>query len=926
MKKRNLFLLSALLYIVFALLAKQSKAQNVGINSTGATPNNSAMLDVDVSALGTKKGLLIPRVTAAQKTAMNPLPAAAQGLVVYQTDGVQGFYYNTSTSTTAAWSYIAPSGVTGWSTLGNAGTNPTTNFIGTSDAQDLVVRTSSIERYRVTSAGFIGIGTTLPEEMIHIDNGNMLLDYDVIVKGRSGYGGMGVANLLRVTSDDVEIGSNNGPETFREMRLYIPHANSFMPNDGRFEIRVAGSALPLVTMTDQEQIGFNQSIPEEMLHISNGNMLLDNDVIIKGRSGFGGSGKANLLRITSDDVEIGSNNGPETFREMRLYVPHGNSFMPNDGRFEIRMVGNPQALVTITDQELIGFNQSIPEEMLHISNGNMLLDTDVIIKGRSGYGGSGKANLLKVTSDDVEIGSNSGPETFREMRVYIPHGNSFMPNDGRIEFRVSGSPMALVTMTDQEKVGINNSSPTADLDLYGTFKMVDGTEALNKVLTSDASGNATWQDPVPAINTAWGLLGNAGTTPVSNFIGTTDAVDLVFRTNNSEKMRIESGGNVGIGTNNPAFKLHLVTDGVSSSFKGDSYGGGFCTVFEGRRTSGNLASPTATVSNTQLVALAGRGYNGTGFTPNANAEIIMTAENTFTAASNPTSMTFTTTALGSSSPTARMKILPSGFVGIGTTAPATLMHVHSSGTTAARVLQLTNASTGSGFANGFVIRSGITTGIDIELANQESGHMSFCTNNTQRMMILSSGEVGIGTSSPAEKLAVIGAETTLHGKNACISVSNASAVGTGWFLRAGAAGTATPTGGFSIADNAGYRFSIDNAGRVGINTTTPSAILDVNGTTKIGTLGTALTNIIKTTVNVDVAPIAAGSTILVAWTVTNAATGSTVSVSPATSLANGLIIAYARVSAANTVELKFTNVTGASIDPALMDYYVTIIR
>lgn len=58
------------------------------------------------------------------------------------------------------------------------------------------------------------------------------------------------------------------------------------------------------------------------------------------------------------------------------------------------------------------------------------------------------------------------------------------------------------------------------------------------VLTSDASGNATWQ---LAAGGGWGLTGNAGTNPLTQFIGTTDNVDLVFKTNNLERFRFYSG-------------------------------------------------------------------------------------------------------------------------------------------------------------------------------------------------------------------------------------------------------------------------------------------------------------------------------------------------------------------------------------------------
>ncbi len=52
--------------------------------------------------------------------------------------------------------------------------------------------------------------------------------------------------------------------------------------------------------------------------------------------------------------------------------------------------------------------------------------------------------------------------------------------------------------------------------------------------------------------THWTITGNAGTAAGTNFIGTTDSVDWVVKTNNLERMRVLAAGNVGIGTSNPA--------------------------------------------------------------------------------------------------------------------------------------------------------------------------------------------------------------------------------------------------------------------------------------------------------------------------------------------------------------------------------------
>jgi len=60
-------------------------SQNVGINTTGNRPDTSAMLDV----ASTIKGMLAPRMTTAQRTAIY---SPANGLLVYDTD-LSGFYF-----------------------------------------------------------------------------------------------------------------------------------------------------------------------------------------------------------------------------------------------------------------------------------------------------------------------------------------------------------------------------------------------------------------------------------------------------------------------------------------------------------------------------------------------------------------------------------------------------------------------------------------------------------------------------------------------------------------------------------------------------------------------------------------------------------------------------------------------------------------
>src|ERR1700704_3249769 len=49
-----------------------------------------------------------------------------------------------------------------WSTTGNTGSLPTTNYIGTNDDHSFVVRTNKIERLRISNIGSVGINVTAP--------------------------------------------------------------------------------------------------------------------------------------------------------------------------------------------------------------------------------------------------------------------------------------------------------------------------------------------------------------------------------------------------------------------------------------------------------------------------------------------------------------------------------------------------------------------------------------------------------------------------------------------------------------------------------------------------------------------------------------------------------------------------------------------
>lgn len=179
-RRSLIYFLSISIVCVLLLLrgAGGCYAQNVGINTTGSIPNTSAGLDIDF----TNKGLLIPRIPLIQTTSNAPIGAGiAISLLVYNTatvnDVTPGYYYWDGT----AWvKFNTGTGASNdWSLLGNAGTTAGTNFIGTTDNQNIVFKRNNAQSMRLMDLA-----------------GTPLLDIrNTTNQGRLGVGGSGSAVL-----------------------------------------------------------------------------------------------------------------------------------------------------------------------------------------------------------------------------------------------------------------------------------------------------------------------------------------------------------------------------------------------------------------------------------------------------------------------------------------------------------------------------------------------------------------------------------------------------------------------------------------------------------------------------------------------------------------------------------------------------------
>lgn len=221
--------------------------------------------------------------------------------------------------------------------------------------------------------------------------------------------------------------------------------------------------------------------------------------------------------------------------------------------------------------------------------------------------GAGNTGLIKVDSDSISLNGRTA-----------------------IHLRVNSSEKLIATSTG---TGIGTTSPSTLFHVNGSgaFRLSGSGEAAGRLLVADANGVGTWTDP--AASNLWSITGNSGTVAGTNFLGTTDNVNVVFKRNSVQSgLLASSTGNTSFGvsalnasstgTQNSAFGYSALAGNTTAS---NNIAIGSSALLSTTTGGSNVAAGVSALeSNTTGVGNVAVGFNAlylTDGTPSYNTAI-----------------------------------------------------------------------------------------------------------------------------------------------------------------------------------------------------------------------------------------------------------------------------------------------------------------
>ena len=532
--------------ILILLISSYGMAQ-VGVNTTA--PN--AMMEIS----STTNGFLLPRVALAGTNVAAPVVNPQGGTIlestlVYNTATVAGangvspgyYYWNGSRwitftgNSSRDWSLEGNSSITTPAIPGTYGTSligATENFLGTTDANDIVFGTNGIERMRLRqSSGNVGIGTANPSTKLDILSPGNTLGLQIL----SGNAAQISYLSLGRTTEYAQIGATTTGTFFTDAQNGDMAIKNF--NTGKILLGASFVDAADMSIIPGGNVGINTSSPGTLFDV-------------RGINNWDTNSTEGDVRIGDPTYrfKIGVATGGAGAGDIRLSA-HGGT-----NRIFLGNATNTQLLTVDGLNNRVGIKNTIlPNSVLDI-NGDLALREGPALA------------LPNSATPAATLTAGSEYSHYRVTGPTVPFSLQTISggNDGQV--------LTLINTTGQIMSIANNN--VANGILTGTGGNLTGLTTGNSNVTLVYNATlARWVVTSYAglTNTRdWRLNGNAGiTTPATpgtygtstigtaeNYMGTTDANDIVFGTNNIERMRLkQTTGNIGVGIATPLQPFH----------------------------------------------------------------------------------------------------------------------------------------------------------------------------------------------------------------------------------------------------------------------------------------------------------------------------------------------------------------------------------
>ncbi|MES2591884.1 MAG: tail fiber domain-containing protein [Bacteroidota bacterium] len=581
-------------------LVRVNSNGNVGVGTS--TPNVSALMDLT----STSKGILIPRVALTGTTDATTIASAATSLLVYNTatagispaNVVPGYYYWNGTK------WISLSGGTGgndWSLLGNAGTS-ISNFLGTTDKMPLRLRTNNLERMIIDTVGRVGIGTSAPQVEFQVGD----VSARFLTVGSSGGSSGPYATFI---GGNAIIDQTVLPHTLRKTSTYAYGGSAILLDHwGRIEMQSFSSGnstpasvpyAPQFVLDTTGYVGVGTTSPSENLEVAGGFKRGEIRHFTLTRT---------LGNTVGSWVDIGSfaSNGTAAYTKIKFYA-HGNSII-SIGQVELSAVTYSNGIRTTDwiELPLSGSNsQWVDNQFIAVdvksANRNSANEPILLrLRAKSGWGlAVGVTMVVETNAPTFTPSTTAGSGAIVANGVLGSH--QWMFPVSTTDWTNSGGNGLFINSNGN--VGIGND--TASDKLHIVSGALNSGIRLNTLpndelwMSSDATGNYyEWNSTTAAKSIIRLQTRNSGAGTYTQLFLDAGNKNIRFNTKSTEKMRIDSLGNVGIGTTGPTSKLHLSGDNVGLTiqsitpavemtlFSGFSGGINRSTIF----TNGNMLS------------------------------------------------------------------------------------------------------------------------------------------------------------------------------------------------------------------------------------------------------------------------------------------------------------------------------------------------